>query len=83
MDLEGVNAKIERAREGIQSLEADIAAFCEFQRRQVIFDYSQPKEHFLVPFPLEYALYRIFVSPVSHYYENRRFSSSCVALARP
>ena len=47
MDLGGVSAKIERAREGIQSLEADISAFCEFQRRQVIFDYSQPKEHFL------------------------------------
>ena len=47
MDLAGINAKIERAREGIQSLEADISAYCEFQRRQIIFDWSQPKEHFL------------------------------------
>ena len=47
VDLGGVNAKIERAREGLRSLEADISAYCEYQRRRVIFDYSQPKEHFL------------------------------------
>ena len=47
MELEGVYAKIERAREEIQSLRADVSAYCEFQRRQVIFDYSQPKEHLL------------------------------------
>ena len=50
MELEGINAKIERAREGIQSLDADISAYCEFQRRQVMFDYSQPKEHFIEHF---------------------------------
>ena len=59
MDLAGIKAKIERAREGIQSLEADISAYCEFQRRQMIFDWSQRKEHLLEshpPVPISYSI---------------------------
>ena len=65
MDLEGVNAKIERAREGIQSLEVDITAFCEFQRRQVIFDYSQPTEHFLGRHSTEPISYSIRIGEIA------------------
>ena len=59
MELAGIKAKIERAREGIQSLEADISAYCEFQRRQMIFDWSQRKEHLLEshpPVPISYSI---------------------------
>ena len=37
--------------------------------RKVLFvlrDFNEGRSESLVPFPLEYALYRIFVSPVSH-----------------
>ena len=42
MKLEGVNAKIERAREGLQSLEADISAYCKVQRNRIMFEQSLP-----------------------------------------
>ena len=42
LELDGVNAKIDRARIGLRSLESDISVFCAFRRRQMIFDESQP-----------------------------------------
>lgn len=42
MELEGVNAKIDRAREGLQSLEADISAYCKVQRNRILFEQSLP-----------------------------------------
>ena len=41
LNLEGVNAKISRARECLQSLEKDIAAFCEYHRRRLVFEIEQ------------------------------------------
>ncbi len=38
LDLEGVNAKISRARECLQTLETDIRAFCDFERRRRAFE---------------------------------------------
>ena len=37
LDLKGVTAKIGRARECLESLEADMAAFCEYERRREVF----------------------------------------------
>ena len=59
VDIGGVSAKIERAREGLQSLESDISAFCEFQRKQIIFDWSLPGEYSLgdlSPAPVHYSI---------------------------
>ena len=39
--MEGIEAKIDRARECLQTLEADMAAFCEYQRRRTIFEIEQ------------------------------------------
>ncbi len=40
--FEGINAKIERARVELLSLESDITAVCAHRRRQIIFEHSQP-----------------------------------------
>ena len=37
----GVNAKINRAREDLQTLEADMAALCEYERRRRVFEIKQ------------------------------------------
>ena len=42
VNLEGMNAKIERARVELLSLESDIEAVCTHLRRQIIFERSQP-----------------------------------------
>ena len=47
MELEGVNAKIERAREGLQGLEADISAYCKVQRNRILFEQSLPYDYAL------------------------------------
>ena len=39
--LEGVRAKIDRARDSLRSLESDIASFCEDERRKLLFEVDQ------------------------------------------
>ena len=41
LDVKGVDAKISRARECLQGLENDIAMFCEYQRRGLVFEIEQ------------------------------------------
>ena len=41
LDLKGINAKISRARENLRTLEADMAAFCEYERRRHVFTAEQ------------------------------------------
>ena len=38
LDLKGVTAKIGRARECLEALEADMAAFCEYERRRTVLE---------------------------------------------
>ena len=38
LKLEGVNAKIARARKCLEVLEIDMAAFCEYERRRKVFE---------------------------------------------
>ena len=39
--LTGISAKISRARKCLQSLEADMGAFCEYERRRLAFEIEQ------------------------------------------
>ena len=41
LDLAGVNAKISRAQQCLQALDADIEAFCEYERRKHVFAMEQ------------------------------------------
>ena len=66
MDLIGINAKIERAREGLQSLEADISVFCEFQRRQIMFEHSLPYAYAHGDCPTEPVHYSIRVGEIAY-----------------
>ena len=43
LDLKGVNAKISRARECLQTLEADIVALCEHERHRRILEIKQSR----------------------------------------
>ena len=42
VNLAAINAKIERARVELLSLESDITAVCTFQRRKIVFQHAQP-----------------------------------------
>ena len=66
LDLEGVNAKIGRAHAGVRSLEADVAAFCEFQRRQIVFDESQPQLRIMEDGPAVPVHYSIRVGEIAY-----------------
>ena len=41
LNLQGVNAKIDRAQQSLQALDADIAALCEYERRKHLFVMEQ------------------------------------------
>ena len=66
VDLGGVNAKIERAREGLQRLEADISAYCEFRQRQIVFEESLPYVYHLGDHPTAPVHYSIMVGEIAY-----------------
>ena len=66
LNLEGVKAKIGRTHDGVRSLEADIAAFCELQRRQIVFDAAQPQLRIMDDGPAVPVNYSIRVGEIAY-----------------
>ena len=64
--LDGVHGKINRARVSLWDLEADIAAFCEFERRQIVFEHQQHVLRWIDDTPKVPADYSIRIGEIAY-----------------